>query len=118
MGLRNFRDWLDAQQESSAFTRRRDAAAKGLAPPIPDASLHSRSTASPFETDQQKKKSKKKKRKKKKVDEGRNPADLSGIDDFVREIEGLKSDKETSDKTPKKKPTRKKRCIPKNRSKS
>lgn len=62
-----FADWLVAR-ESSAFTRLRDAAAKGLMPPIPDASINSRSTATPA---QQKallgKGKKKRKRKSKKV---------------------------------------------------
>ena len=48
--MMKFKEWVDAK-ESSAFTRRRDAAAKGLMPEIPAASLHSRSTASPFEVD-------------------------------------------------------------------
>jgi hypothetical protein len=40
----NFTDWV-AAQESSAFTRLRRDAALGLKPPIPDASMHSHSTA-------------------------------------------------------------------------
>jgi len=43
----NFRDWLNAQ-ESSPFTRTRLAAALGLGPDIPDASINSRSTATPW----------------------------------------------------------------------
>lgn len=39
----SFSEWL-ATQESSAFTRARDAAAQGLGPKLPDASMHSRST--------------------------------------------------------------------------
>jgi hypothetical protein len=112
MALKKFRDWLD---ESSAFTRRRRDAALGLAPPIPDASMHSRSTASPFEVEQSKK-GKKKKRKKK--DSGKNPIN-SGIDAFVKEAEALKKDKETSDRTPKivKKSSKpgKRRCASKKR---
>lgn len=61
-----FSDWLLAR-ESSSFTRLRHAAALGLMPPIPDASINSRSTASPFEQQSLKGKgSKKRKRRKKK----------------------------------------------------
>lgn len=66
MGI--FRQWLeDRLAESSPFTRRRHAAAQGLAPPIPDASINSRSTASPWEQQQLLGKGKKKKKKKKNV---------------------------------------------------
>jgi hypothetical protein len=61
MALMKFLDWLKQQDESSAFTRLRAAAAQGLAPPIPDASQHSRST---FVTVAGAKKKKRKKRKK------------------------------------------------------
>lgn len=57
-----FRDWL-ATRESSAFTRRRKAAYWGLAPNLPDASLHSRSTW-PYGKKHKKKKSKSKNKKK------------------------------------------------------
>lgn len=61
-----FSDWLVAR-ESSSFTRLRNAAAHGLMPPIPDAAINSRSTASPFEQKALKGRgSKKKKRKKRK----------------------------------------------------
>lgn len=63
MPLVKFSDWVIAK-ESSAFTRLRHAAALGLMPPIPDASIHSRSTASSFEVDSLKNKSRKKKSKK------------------------------------------------------
>lgn len=66
MSLIKFSDWVLAR-ESSAFTRLRHAAALGLMPPIPDASINSRSTASPFEQKSLKGKgAKKKKRKKRK----------------------------------------------------
>lgn len=58
-----FRDWL-IQRESSAFTRLRQASALGLMPPIPAASLHSRSTATPFQVEKLTPKKKKKKKKK------------------------------------------------------
>lgn len=58
-----FKDWL-AIRESSAFTRLRQQAALGLAPPIPAASLHSRSTASPFQVSKLSKKKRKKRKKK------------------------------------------------------
>jgi hypothetical protein len=67
MDIISFKDWILAQ-ESSAFTRRRRAAALGLAPPIPAAAVHSRSTAHPFEVEMlvnPKKKKKMKKGKKK-----------------------------------------------------
>jgi len=64
-----FSDWVLAR-ESSSFTRLRNAAALGLMPPIPDASINSRSTATPFEQKslkgKGKVKAKKKRRKKKK----------------------------------------------------
>ena len=66
MSFIKFSDWVLAR-ESSAFTRLRHAAALGLMPPIPDASINSRSTASPFEQKSLKGKgTKKKKRKKRK----------------------------------------------------
>lgn len=59
----SFKDWV-LTKESSAATRLRRDAALGLKPPIPDAMLHSRSTASPFEVEQIQKKNKKKKKNK------------------------------------------------------
>lgn len=61
----SFRDWVSTM-ESSAFTRLRQQAALGLAPPIPAASLHSRSTASPFQVEKLSKTKKRKKRRKNK----------------------------------------------------
>lgn len=61
--MTSFKDWVLAR-ESSAFTRARHAAATGIGPPIPDASMHSRSTASPWMVN--KKSNKKKRRRKKK----------------------------------------------------
>lgn len=49
--------------ESSAWTRLRRNAALGLAPPIPQAGINSRSTASPFEQSRLLKKKRKKKKK-------------------------------------------------------
>jgi hypothetical protein len=67
MDIIGFKDWILAQ-ESSPFTRRRRAAALGLAPPIPAASVHSHSTAHPFEVEMlaKPKKKRNKKRNKKK----------------------------------------------------
>ena len=59
-----FKEWLVAR-ESSAFTRLRNNAVLGLAPPIPAASIHSRSTASPFIVDNLTKKKKRRKRRRK-----------------------------------------------------
>ena len=56
-----FSDWLISAKESSSFTRLRWNAAMGLAPPIPDASIHSRSTATPWMVEKLTKKKKKKK---------------------------------------------------------
>ena len=64
MSLIKFSDWVLAR-ESSAFTRLRHAAALGLMPPIPDASINSRSTATPFEQKALKGKGSKKRRRKK-----------------------------------------------------
>lgn len=61
-----FRKWLEQRlRESSPFTRRRYAAALGLAPPIPDAGINSRSTATAGIQDLLLHKKKKKKKKKK-----------------------------------------------------
>ena len=49
MALPSFEEWYAQQQESSAFTRLRRASALGLMPKIAPASVHSRSTAHPFE---------------------------------------------------------------------
>lgn len=61
MKLVKFCDWLIAR-ESSPFTRLRRAAALGLMPPIPDAAINSRSTASPFEQKSLKGKGRKKRK--------------------------------------------------------
>lgn len=63
MALIKFLDWLQKQDESSPQTRLRAAAARGLA--IFTGSLHGKSTASPFETEQLTKKKRKKKKKRK-----------------------------------------------------
>lgn len=55
----SFKDWI-ITRESSAFTRTRQAAALGIGPPIPDASMHSRSTASPWMIKKKKRRKKKK----------------------------------------------------------
>lgn len=44
MALISFQDWLDKQDESTAFKRRRRFSAQGLMPPIPDAETHRHST--------------------------------------------------------------------------
>jgi hypothetical protein len=62
MKFMSFNDWV-LSKESSAFTRSRQAAALGLGPDIPDASMNSRSTASPWMLEGKKKKKKKKKKK-------------------------------------------------------
>jgi hypothetical protein len=48
MRFTRFADWVLAR-ESSPSTRLRRAAAFGLMPPIPDASINSHSTAAPWE---------------------------------------------------------------------
>lgn len=70
MSFIKFSDWVLAR-ESSAFTRLRHAAALGLMPPIPDASINSRSTASPFEQKSLKGRGSKRKRKKRKKRDAR-----------------------------------------------
>jgi hypothetical protein len=63
----SFKDWI-ITRESSPATRLRWDAALGLKPPIPDASIHSHSTALPWQVDKLTKKKKKKKKSKKKKD--------------------------------------------------
>jgi hypothetical protein len=63
--LISYKDWKLLHNESSPFTRTRDAAAKGLGPSIPCASVHSRSTGSPFQVAQLCGEEKKKRKKKK-----------------------------------------------------
>lgn len=65
MSFMKFSDWVVAR-ESSPFTRLRNAAAFGLMPPIPDASINSHSTATPFQQKALKGRGVKKSRKKKK----------------------------------------------------
>ena len=64
--MKSFKDWLIAK-ESSASTRLRWDAALGLKPPIPDAAIHSHSTAAPWQVEKLKGKGVKKKAKKKKA---------------------------------------------------
>lgn len=61
----SFKDWI-ITRESSASTRLRWDAAMGLKPPIPDASIHSHSTALPWQVEKLKGKGKKKRKRKKK----------------------------------------------------
>lgn len=63
--FKKFKEWLVAR-EGSAFTRSREAAARGLGPDIPDASINSRNTAPPWQQEAFQKKRKKHKAKKKK----------------------------------------------------
>lgn len=70
MKFMSFNDWI-LSKESSAFTRARQAAALGLGPDIPDASMNSRSTASPWMIEGKKKKKKNKKKKKKKSEKSK-----------------------------------------------
>jgi hypothetical protein len=59
----SFSDWVSLHvKESSAQTRLRYDAALGLKPPIPDASIHSHNTATPWQIPKLKKKRKKKKK--------------------------------------------------------
>ena len=110
MRLPSFKDWM-AQQESSAFTRRRHDALLGLAPEITDAEIHSRSTF-PFEKEMKDKKRKKKKRDKKEEDlsEGskQKPVVDRKVDSWLKEIEGLRPDLETLKSVIDKKRTNKK----------
>lgn len=110
--MKSFVDWLADQEESSAFTRLRQDAALGLKPPIPAAAIHSRGTASPFETEQLSKEDKKSKKKKKgkcschgkcekckkhkeeKLEESRKGRveKNTKIDDFLNAVGALKDD--------------------------
>lgn len=98
MGFVRFSDWMLAK-ESSPATRLRNAAALGLMPPIPAASINSHSTAPAW---QQKKllgksrpKKKRKGGKKKNEDSPQNKA----IDAFVKSVEELEKDLEILGKT-------------------
>lgn len=57
-----FMEWLKVK-ESTAFTRKRRAAAQGLGPTIPDAEINSHSTARAWEKDAIVKRNKKNKKK-------------------------------------------------------
>ncbi|MHA1948710.1 MAG: hypothetical protein ACW99G_03090 [Candidatus Thorarchaeota archaeon] len=113
MALSKFVDWLNQQDESSAFTRLRRDAALGLKPPIAAASIHSHSTAHPFEVDKlddmssdnvpKKKKKKKKKKKSKKKNEWASwleaklePKKNQQVDGWLSKIGQLKDDVEKS----------------------
>lgn len=61
----SFKDWIIAK-ESSASTRLRWDAAMGLKPPIPDASIHSHSTAPAWQVEKLKGKGLKKRKKRRK----------------------------------------------------
>jgi hypothetical protein len=61
----SFKDWIIAK-ESSASTRLRWDAAMGLKPPIPDAAIHSHSTAPPWQVNRLKGKGKKRRKKRRK----------------------------------------------------
>ena len=102
----SFKSWFQ-NQESSAFTRARAAAAMGTGPLIPLASLHSRSTAPSWMVDAIVSKTKKKKKKKKKAT---NESKISTPDysldnlyrkalkkkeDIAKEIERLKKEIES-----------------------
>lgn len=105
MAVYDFLTWLD-KHESSAFTRLRRDAALGLKPPIPAASVHSRSTAHPFEKDKLAddcdckdcKKGKKcpckKKIKKKKVNESEAHYFNTELEDFLNKLDALKQDED------------------------
>lgn len=92
--LKTFKEFM-AQRESSAFTRTRKQALLGLGPDIPDASLHSRSTAPPGLVDYAEKRKKgKKKKKKKKVEEAvkvTRPVNRQ-IDSWLDSVDKLKKD--------------------------
>jgi len=61
MAVPKFTDWMKVK-ESTAFTREREAAAKGLGPSIPDAEINSHSTAKPWIKDAIEKRNKKEKK--------------------------------------------------------
>lgn len=61
MKFKSFKEWMDVK-ETSAFTRARKAAAQGLGPSIPDASINSHSTAPAWEGDAIQKRNKKSKK--------------------------------------------------------
>jgi hypothetical protein len=95
----SFKNWL-AKRESSAFTRTRRRYALGIGPAIPDAALHSRSTAHPGEIELIKahKKKKKKKRKKKQFDEAKaKPKPDFSIDKWLDLVDSLKKDIEIAE---------------------
>lgn len=100
-----------AQQESSAFTRRRREALLGLAPDLPDASTHSHSTF-PYEKELRDKKKKRKKKKKEDKDKElvearrQKPVPNREVDGWLKEIEGLRPDLAALDSIIKKRKTK------------
>lgn len=59
--MKTFKDWMKVK-ESTAFTRTRSQAAKGIGPDIPDAGINSHDTAPPWQQQAFKKKHHKKKK--------------------------------------------------------
>ena len=92
-----FSDWLLTAKESSPFTRLRWNAAMGLAPPIPDASINSHSTAAPWMVEKLTIKKKKKSKKKKhesveNIEENKvTPVKHKEIDNWLGEVDKLKT---------------------------
>jgi hypothetical protein len=98
--LTSFQDWV-IQRESSAATRARSAAARGLMPVSTVGSLNGHSTAPPWEAEQIKKAMGKKKKKSKKKSSFRavgnrkkvSPSNHNReIDKWMTEVGGLKDD--------------------------
>jgi hypothetical protein len=98
--LTSFQDWI-IQRESSASTRARSAAARGLMPVATVGSLDGHSTAPPWEAEQIKKAMGKKKKKSKKKSSFRAVANRKKvspsnhnreIDKWMTEVGGLKDD--------------------------
>ena len=97
--MMRFKDWISVR-ESSASTRARSAAARGLMPLATVGSVHGHSTANPWEAEQIKKAMAKAKKHKKKSTFGASPSKKKigvdnhnlEIDRWMKEVGDLKDD--------------------------
>lgn len=98
MGFVRFSDWMLAK-ESSPSTRLKNAAALGLMPPIPAASINSHSTAPAWQQKKLLSKSRPKKKRKRGKKKNEDAPQNKAIDAFVKSVEELEKDLEILGKT-------------------